>query len=191
MRDFLNIVVEEVDGLGGLTTDLLEFARPASPVCQETDLVAVSQSEVSFLREELARLGCSDVRESYAADEALVQADVSQLGRALRNLLLNAAQALAAVGNTRVDSRILVRVSLTSEGWCLQVEDNGPGLPSDVLERLWEPFFTTKARGTGLGLAQVRKTIEAQGGAIRAENVATGGACFSIVLPAVQKIEDH
>ena len=191
VRDFLSIVVEEVDGLGKLTTDLLEFARPAAPVCTETDLVALVRAEVSFLREELARLGCSDVTEHYSTDEALVLADVSQLGRALRNLLINAAQAMAAVGNTRVNSKIVVRVAPVPDGWELQVEDNGPGLPGDVIERLWEPFFTTKARGTGLGLAQVRKTIEAQGGTIHAENVPTGGACFRLCLPPAQKTEDH
>ena len=190
VRDFLSIVVEEVDGLGKLTTDLLEFARPAPPTFFLTDLVALARSEVSFMREELARLGCSQVQEHYAVEEALARVDVGQLGRALRNLLLNAAQAMASVGNTRVDSR--VSVTLTAEGarWRLSVEDNGPGLPSEGIERLWEPFFTTKARGTGLGLAQVRKTIEAQGGTILAENVATGGARFSLLLPSAPETED-
>ncbi|WP_309714948.1 GAF domain-containing protein [Armatimonas sp.] len=191
VRDFLNIVVEEVDGLGTLTTDLLEFARPAAPVCQETDLVVLTKAEVSFLREELARLGCSKIQEHYSVEKARVEVDVALLGRALRNLLLNAAQAMASVGNTRVDSQVVVRIVEEAPGWCLQVEDNGPGLPSDVIEQLWEPFFTTKARGTGLGLAQVRKTIEAQGGTIRAENVATGGACFSLVLPPAKITEDE
>jgi signal transduction histidine kinase len=190
VRDFLSIVVEEVDGLGKLTTDLLEFARPAPPTLFLTDLVALARSEVSFMREELARLGCSQVQEHYAVDEALARVDVGQLGRALRNLLLNAAQAMASVGNTRIDSQ--VSVTLTAEGtrWRLSVQDNGPGLPSEVIERLWEPFFTTKARGTGLGLAQVRKTIEAQGGAILAENGATGGACFSLLLPSASETEE-
>lgn len=183
VRDFLSIVVEEVDGLGKLTTDLLDFARPASPTLFEVDLVAVVRSEVSFLREELARLGCSEIQESYAVDEARVRVDVGQLGRALRNLLLNAAQAMASVGNTRAHSRIALSLTPEGESWRIRVEDNGPGLPSDVIERLWEPFFTTKARGTGLGLAQVRKTIEAQGGTIMAENGAMGGACFSLLLP--------
>ena len=185
MQDFLNIVVEEVDGLGKLTTDLLEFARPILPTLKCTDLVGLVQSEVSFLRQELACLGCSEVRESYAGGAAWVRADAGQLGRALRNVLLNAAQALASVGNTRVDSCITVSLTAEGESWRLSVEDNGPGLPGDVIERLWEPFFTTKARGTGLGLAQVRKTIEAQGGTIVAENVATGGARFSLCLPRV------
>ncbi len=191
VRDFLSIVVEEVDGLGKLTTDLLEFARPTVPTLFDADLVAVVRSEVSFLREELARLGCPTIQESYSVDEAQVRVDVGQLGRALRNLLLNAAQAMASVGNTRVDSRIAITLTAAGESWCVRIEDNGPGLPSEVIERLWEPFFTTKVRGTGLGLAQVRKSIEAQGGTIRAENVARGGACFSLLLPRLQGIEDN
>ncbi|WP_394795418.1 ATP-binding protein [Armatimonas sp.] len=191
VRDFLSIVVEEVDGLGKLTTDLLEFARPTVPTLFDADLVAVVRSEVSFLREELARLGCPTIQESYSVDEAQVRVDVGQFGRALRNLLLNAAQAMASVGNTRVDSHIAITLTAAGESWCVRIEDNGPGLPSEVIERLWEPFFTTKVRGTGLGLAQVRKSIEAQGGTIRAENVARGGACFSLLLPCLQGIEDN
>lgn len=191
VRDFLNIVVEEVNGLGKLTTDLLEFARPTPPTLYEHNLVDIVQSEVSFLREELARLGCSQVQEFYKIDGALVQVDAAQLGRALRNLLINAAQAMASVGNTRIDSRITLTLEAREASWLLRVEDNGPGLPSDVIEHLWEPFFTTKARGTGLGLAQVRKTIEAQGGTVRAENHAAGGACFEIWLPRAQKTEDQ
>jgi two-component system, NtrC family, sensor histidine kinase HydH len=191
VRDFLNIVVEEVNGLGKLTTDLLEFARPAAPALYENDLVAITQSEVSFLREELARLGCSQVHESYSVSEALVQVDAAQLGRALRNILLNAVQAMASVGNTRVNSQITLTLDAVGEQWRLQIDDNGPGLPSDVIEQLWEPFFTTKARGTGLGLAQVRKTIEAQGGTIFAENLMTGGARFALFLPQAQKTKDQ
>ena len=191
VRDFLSIVVEEVDGLGKLTTDLLEFARPTVPTLFTADLVAVVRSEVSFLREELARLGCPTIQESYSVDEAQVRVDVGQLGRALRNLLLNAAQAMASVGNTRVDSRITITLTAAGESWCVRIEDNGPGLPNEVIERLWEPFFTTKVRGTGLGLAQVRKSIEAQGGTIMAENVVRGGACFSLLLPRLQGIEDN
>lgn len=190
VRDFLNIVVEEVNGLGRLTTDLLEFARPTPPALFVSDLVAIVGSEVGFLREELARLGCSLVEEHYAVAEAPARVDAAQLGRAVRNLLLNAAQALAGVGNTRIDGRIVVRLDAGEDGWHLRVEDNGPGLPSEVIERLWEPFFTTKARGTGLGLAQVRKTIEAQGGAIHAENLPTGGACFELRLPGVTDTEN-
>jgi two-component system, NtrC family, sensor kinase len=191
VSDFLQIMVEEVDGLGKLTTDLLDFARPAAPVLVPHNVVALVQSEVSFLRAELARLGCSHIEEIYAAEEAWCAVDSAQLGRAVRNILINAAQAMALVGNTRVDNRITLGVARQKGRWCIRIEDNGPGLPGEVIERLWEPFFTTKARGTGLGLVQVRKSIEAQGGEVVAENLPTGGARFCLLLSELRESEGH
>ena len=186
VKDFLNIVVEEVDGLGGLTSDLLEFARPLALVCTRENLVAIVRNELAFLQRELATLGVAQVRTHFPSEQAWVEADSGPLGRALRNLLLNAAQAMASVGNSRLDSQIHIHLSHVDQNWVLAVQDNGPGLPHAVIDRLWEPFFTTKARGTGLGLAQIKKTIEAHGGAVEAHNLPAGGACFTLKLPAVQ-----
>lgn len=192
VQDFLTIVVEEVDGLGRLTTDLLEFAKPSPPACLTHNLVEIVQSEVAFLKNELAQLGVATVKTELAVTEAWASVDAAQLGRVLRNLLLNAAQAMASVANTRIDNQITVALAQDAHDWLLSVEDNGPGLPDSVIERLWEPFFTTKARGTGLGLAQVKKTIEAHGGEISAKNVPMGGASFTLRLPAVEReTEDH
>lgn len=191
IKDFLNIVVEEVDGLGVLTSDLLEFARPPAVECTPQDLVGIVNTEVAFLQRELATLGVVRVVPQFSVAEAWVQADVGQLSRVLRNLLLNAAQAMAAVSNARVESQIQVRVQQESNFWVLSVADNGPGLPSAEAERLWEPFFTTKVRGTGLGLAQVKKTIEAHGGEVEAHNLPTGGACFVLKLPIMQQRDEE
>jgi two-component system, NtrC family, sensor histidine kinase HydH len=183
VRDFLAIVVEEVNGLAYLTTDLLDFARPAPPTRISHDLREIARNEVSFIKTELAKLGVSDVRESYPELPAITQIDAAQIGRALRNLLLNAAQALAAISNTMIAARISVSIQRSERFWLLQVEDNGPGLPDSVQTHLWEPFFTTKARGTGLGLAQVKRTLEAHDGGVDASNSETGGARFTLRLP--------
>jgi signal transduction histidine kinase len=194
LRDFLSIVVDEVDGLGRLTTDLLEFARPASPRMALTHLDELMACEVAFLRRELSAIGVNEVREEYDAaaetDGAVICADRAQIGRALRNLLLNAAQ--AAAGHHGTSGRPQVTVSLTraaaaadANGWMIAVADNGPGVPEHLREKLWEPFFTTKARGTGLGLAQVRQVVEAHGGwaAVETADPVTGGARFTLYLP--------
>jgi signal transduction histidine kinase len=184
LRDFLNIVIEEADALGGLTTELLEFARPTPPMRIECDLARLLRDEAAFLKEELARLGAVTIRVETPATPALCLADPTQLGGAIRNLFLNAAQAIASVGNSRVDGRIHARLVADADGyWQLTVEDNGPGLSAAVQDRLFEPFFTTRAKGTGLGLAQVRRTIELHNGDVTAENTGDGGACFCIHLP--------
>lgn len=100
------------------------------------------------------------------------------LGRAFANLLLNAAEAMAETGGT-------VTVTLSTVGDAVQVRvmDSGPGIAADHLDRIWEPDFTTKARGAGLGLALVRQTIQAHGGMIGARNRPEGGAEFRVLLP--------
>jgi len=65
----------------------------------------------------------------------------------------------------------------------LRVEDNGPGIPADVMAHVFEPYITTKPKGTGLGLAVVKKIVEEHNGLIRADNLPAGGACFVIRLP--------
>jgi signal transduction histidine kinase len=187
LEDFLSIVVEEVDGLGRLTTDLLEFARPTPPRRARHDLRDIVSAEVAFLRPELTALGVSDVEEVYAVtNPAYADVDAPQVGRALRNLLLNAAQAMSTRGGVPAGNvvSVLLQRSADPAGYSIVVEDNGPGIPERVLEHLWEPFFTTKARGSGLGLAQVRQVITAHGGAVSAANVRTGGARFVLNLPA-------
>jgi signal transduction histidine kinase len=185
LRDFLNIVVEEVNGLGRLTTDLLEFARPTPPERAPYDLIEVARAEVAFLRSELEALGVATVREEFdtpAPATAIV--DAAQIGQALRNLLLNAAQAAAPRADS-VPAEISICLQQRRDNvYEIAVEDNGPGVPVEVQPRLWEPFFTTKARGSGLGLAQVRRVMEAHGGSVRFEEAPAGGACFTLSLPA-------
>ena len=209
MTDFLSIVVDEVDGLGRLTTDLLDFAGPPTPRRVRCDLAEVARSEVAFLRAELEALGVDRLRESYKISEpALVDVDSAQIGQALRNLLLNAGHAIAerteklmssetgpsnSAGRTGKLLVSLRAVTSTSDGsapaaYMLTVDDNGPGVRPEIRERLWEPFYTTKARGTGLGLSQVRQAVEAHGGTATIDDVpgSDGGARFTLCLPAAR-----
>lgn len=183
LKDFLNIVVEEADALGHLTTDLLEFARPTPPELAESDLGQVVRDEASFLREELARQGVVELHLDLPETPTPCRIDSAQLGRVLRNLLLNAAQSIASVGNSRIDGKVAVSLAPDGKFWRLSLADNGPGLPENLQGRLFEPFFTTKAKGTGLGLAQVKRTVELHNGTVTAENTGDGGARFLVRLP--------
>jgi signal transduction histidine kinase len=99
------------------------------------------------------------------------------LRQVLYNLLLNALQA------TRFEGAIDVSFDSDETAARIAVSDNGPGIPADIMETLFEPFITTRNEGTGLGLAIVRQIVEQHGGTIKAENAPEGGACFEIVLP--------
>jgi two-component system sensor kinase FixL len=112
----------------------------------------------------------------------IVVADRVQLLQVLLNLTLNAFEALTVI---RAEARrVIVRAEAVENGKiCLSVRDTGPGFPDGMVEQLFEAFFTTKAEGTGMGLAIARSIIEAHGGTLSGENCAKGGALFTICLP--------
>ena len=101
------------------------------------------------------------------------------LARAFANLLLNAGEAIGERGGS-----VTVTLAALADGVEVRVTDTGPGIDPQHLERIWEPDFTTKRSGTGLGLALVRQTVQAHGGSVRAANRAEGGAEFRVRLPA-------
>lgn len=115
-------------------------------------------------------------------DLPLVRGHHDALSRAFANLLLNAGDATEGRGSVQVVLRAL-------DGGAVEVRvlDSGPGIPPENLERIWEPDFTTKHRGTGLGLALVRQTVQAHGGRVGARNRPEGGAEFRVVLPTAAR----
>jgi C4-dicarboxylate-specific signal transduction histidine kinase len=117
-----------------------------------------------------------------------VMADRVQLLQVLLNLTLNAFEAMSAM---RPDARhLVIHAGGNGNGEILvSVRDSGPGFPSGIVEQLFEPFFSTKAEGTGMGLAIARSIIEAHGGTLSGENCDDGGACFTIRLPEAKKDE--
>lgn len=115
-----------------------------------------------------------------------ISADAGRLRQVLHNLLLNARDALA--GRPRPLVRLYTR-TLAEKGASfveLRIEDNGPGFPKTMLGRLFEPYVTSKEKGTGLGLAVVKRIVEERGGSIAAENLVEGGARVTIRLPVTQ-----
>ena len=111
-----------------------------------------------------------------------VMADRVQLLQVLLNLTLNAFEAMSVIrSNAR---HLVIRADRNGEGEVLlRVRDSGPGFPSGIVDQLFEPFFSTKVGGTGMGLAIARSIIEAHGGTLSGENCDDGGACFTVRLP--------
>jgi signal transduction histidine kinase len=105
------------------------------------------------------------------------------LARVFANLLLNAAEAMGEGGGS-----VTVKLAKVGEMVEVRVLDSGPGIAAEPLERIWEPDFTTKSRGTGLGLALVRQTVQAHGGHVGARNRAEGGAEFRVQLPVSYRL---
>ncbi len=172
-------IVSQVEALKTMVNAFGDYARPQPPSLRPIALHALLD-DVLDLYENDQRIGLS---RDLADGEPLVRADAVRLRQALHNLIKNA---LEAIGDAK-KPQILVSTRLVrdddQEFVELAVADNGPGLPADFGDRFFEPYMTSKNKGTGLGLAVVKKIAEEHGGSIRAENRAQGGAVFTLRLP--------
>lgn len=172
-------IVTQVEALKTMVNAFGDYARPPQPAMRPIELHALL-GEVLDLYENDQRIGLT---RRFAADEPQVRVDAVRLRQALHNLLKNA---LEAIGESRKPQiQIVTRtVHADEQDWVeLVVADNGPGLPADFGERWFEPYTTSKPKGTGLGLAVVKKIVEEHGGSVRAGNRAQGGAEFVLRLP--------
>jgi two-component system nitrogen regulation sensor histidine kinase NtrY len=192
----LEIVEDEVGTLRRLVGEFSDFARLPQASLEHADLA-------EFLREQATRFGVRDGdRESgdsldellslgrasqiavefsvpEARSEALI--DRQMLRRVLFNLVRNAAQAVLG----QDDGRVRVKLQRDGEFWNMDVEDNGPGIPVELRETVFDPYVTTKDDGTGLGLSIVKKIVIEHGGTIHAGESSLGGARLRVRLPVL------
>lgn len=172
---FLENTLEEIDRLDNLVEEMLDFSRPAQYRFAPCDLRRTLESVLelvspNFLRQRIAvRFDPSDV--------PVISADEDAMKRALLNVLLNAAQAQPQGGEVRV------RLAAEDAKARIEISDNGKGFSQDALNELFRPFFTTKTRGSGLGLATTKRILEGHGGEIHVENLPDGGAKVTLLLP--------
>lgn len=173
-RELMSIVIREVERLDALVTDLLEFARPRGLETQRLD-VAATMAEMLRVFENDKLLGGAHV-ELRADRPVWIDADPSQLRQVVWNLLRNAAE--AAPGQP-----ITIEVGADGNIATLAVRDRGPGIPPELRARVFEPFFSTKETGTGLGLATVHRIVEEHKGAVEVDCPSVGGTVVTIRLP--------
>ncbi len=177
-----------VKRLEGLVSQVLQFTREMAAHCVEMDLAQAAQQAAELARPHYEKQG---VTLSVEGPPSLkVRGDPLLLEQAILNLLLNAAQAMPPGGRTRlVYAPAGEAADLENPaggnvdrafGFTVSVADNGPGIPPAVLEKIFNPFFTTRETGTGLGLAIVHRIVEAHEGTITAANGPDGGARFEI-----------
>ncbi len=196
--EFVDILLKETERLNEVVEEFLAYARPkqAEEGMETLDLSELARETAAFLATPARKAGVAVIVE--AADAVWVQGRPAQLKQVLVNLILNAVQATPPGG------RVWVRVGRCAgtvrtpefpereaEVARVCVEDEGPGLPDEGLERVFEPFYTTKEEGTGLGLAISRKIAEAHGGGIQAGNRPEGGARFVLQLPLAADRSEH
>lgn len=177
VRQLLAAVMREVDRLTEITEDYLRLARLPVPTLRREDLVAVLDSVLGFSSEELERAGVKVLRQD-APGEVAVLADEGQLRQVFLNLVRNSREAMPGGGT------LTVTVARRGAEVEVRVADTGGGLAEEVKRRLFEPFFSTKQGGTGLGLSLARQIVQAHGGRIEADPTVSSGTTFVITLPA-------
>lgn len=181
----MNIVLRETDRLNALITDFLQFARPNPPQIEQVDLRALLEELIQvfgYLRqppEGEAPRG-SEVHLDAPA-ELRLDADPRQLKQVFWNLLNNATQALGDDGEVRIVAR------RRGDRVTVAVIDNGVGIPTEALDRIFDPFYSTKEQGTGLGLAQVLRIVEEHGGHIDVDSTVGAGSTFTVEFPATHR----
>jgi signal transduction histidine kinase len=173
LADDLAVVEEEVLRCQEIVEGLLDFSRPVQVGTQPVDLRALCDDVVARLAEASPAPGVAVT----VAGQGETRGTASKLRQVLLNLIKNAIEAAVPAGS--VD----IQVDETHECSRVTVRDSGPGLDAEARERLFEPFFTNKPRGTGLGLAVSQAIAHAHGGEIVADAPGPGGACFVLCLP--------
>ena len=186
------LVVRESDRLSRLLSEFLDFARVRVTRVVPLDLAALVKESMTLVTAHPDR--SPDIQLRFETDSPLqmIDGDSDLLHRAIFNLILNAAQAIGDRGTIQVSIRAATPdnapgdVIPESGAVRLVIEDDGPGMPADVRDRIFTPFFTTKPRGSGLGLPVVHRAIEAHRGVVLVDSSPGSGTRFTIILPRTQ-----
>ncbi len=161
-------IVEEANRLSDVVTEFLDFARPPTPRLAPLVVEDLLEEILAFLEVTLARAGV-EVRTNFRLDPAPISGDESMLHRVFLNILINAIQAMDDGGLITVTTRAETGEP-HGQRLLVAISDTGPGLTEEAAKKLFNPFYTTKAKGTGLGLVIVRNIVESHGGEIELIN---------------------
>ena len=183
---YTEILDNEFRRLNAIVDGLLEYSRPAQLIREEANIQDVLDGALALFQVAAADAGVALDRQ-YASTVPRIRVDREKLQDVFYNLLNNALDAVAE-SEAR---RITVSTARRGEGYAVaRISDTGPGMSDNTLDKLFEPFVTTKRGGTGLGLVISAKIVAEHGGTIHAENRSAGGAEFTVVIPAATR-HDH
>ena len=186
----LRDIIKEAKMANAIVLEVLDFVRPIRLQLERTSLVDVVRDAILMAESHVHR-GDVLVEVALPEDLAPVHGDPHQLRQLFTNLVTNAFEAMGGTGHVRISALMLPADEESSTGVephnpaMVQVEvlDDGPGVPADVMDRIFSPFFTTKPQGSGLGLAIVRKIVDAHDGRIDVSARAERGTRFRVTLP--------
>ena len=194
-REILTDIITEASMANRIVVDVLEFVRPISLQVESVSVRGVL-AEAAATAHSQPGAEHTDIVTDCAADLPDLDADQLQLRQVFTNLLINATEALNGAGHIWVTASYAAIDESPDPGELpeyaghvtVEVADDGPGVPVDVTDQLFSPFFTTKPSGSGLGLAIVRKIINAHDGRIEVRPRAGGGMTFGVRLPVSHRV---
>ncbi|HVC18620.1 MAG TPA: ATP-binding protein [Vicinamibacterales bacterium] len=190
-QSILTDIINEAKLANVIVIEMLEFVRPIRLQVAHASIPAMLHNAVT-MAESKARRGDVHVSLQLAPDLPELRGDEHQLVQVFTNLLINAFEALHGEGTITLSARpvapaagaaVPIEVRAVRPEVVIEVADDGPGVPADLKDRIFNPFFTTKPQGSGLGLAIVRKIVDAHDGRIDVSTPPAGGTRFRVTLP--------
>jgi signal transduction histidine kinase len=175
-------IVDTINHLNSRVEQILGFARPVSLTLKPANLNEIVNDVLDLLRPQLAA-NKVEVRPALGQQPAYAMLDQSSMRGALLNLILNSIEAMTAGGT------LSITLERTGEMLRLEIADTGPGIGEEEAKKIFEPFYTTKAQGLGLGMPYSRRIIEQHGGSISLSSRVGEGTTISVMLPAAQQQE--
>jgi C4-dicarboxylate-specific signal transduction histidine kinase len=182
VREALTCIVEDADRASHVVDRIGSLVKKAPPRKEVVDLNAAILEVTALIRGEAVKSGVT-VGTQFAGDSPPIRCDRVQLQQVMLNLIVNAIQSMSGVEDGNRELHIST-VSIEPEGVCVAVRDTGHGLRPESLPRLFEPFYTTKPDGMGMGLSICRSIVESHGGRLWATSCEPRGALFQFTIPA-------
>jgi signal transduction histidine kinase len=176
-REDLKVIAEEINRINEIVDQFLRFAKPASPLLAKAEVLFIIEETLQLLRPQIEKQRILVQKEFQPLP--LILMDREQMKQAILNLLLNAVQAMPKGG------RLLLKGQLPKEGrWVeISIQDSGVGIPGEDINKLFDPFFSTKEGGIGLGLSIAHRIIDQHDGKIEVESAPGRGTLFTVWLP--------
>lgn len=174
-REVLGFIISETERLNKLVSTLIDAARPRAPVFAKVDITKVISNTVALLRSQAESNGV--ILNTELLEPVFLQIDTDQMTQVFMNILMNAIQILPTGG------KVNIRLYKLEDTANIEISDDGPGMTAEIQAQIFEPFFTQRAGGVGLGLAIVRQIVLSHLGEITCSNSQFGGALFTISLP--------
>ncbi len=176
-EELIQFIIEETERLNNLLRDFLDFARPREPNLTACDLRKLADHSLELVASKAADCGVK-IEKEYAPDLPLIVVDPGQIEQIFVNLELNAIEAMPQGGTLKISIK-----KSDSKRIAIKISDAGCGIPAQIRSRIYDPFFTTKEAGTGLGLSVVHRIVENHGGEIFLSTVEGKGTTFTVTLP--------